>query len=215
MKIVKTSRRSAAFTLIEMLVVIGIVGILAALVLGVGPVVTKAKARSKAKAELGKLVTLIESYHAKVKQYPPDNPINSAIHPLFYELMGTTYNSTTTNWVTLNKQETISYSTFITYFGQSGLLNVTDGDSQAKQIYEGIKASEHAEYKVGSNPCDPTVELLISSVPGNPASMINDANGKAVNPWRYNSRNPTHNKKKFDLWIEIRVGNTYETVGNW
>jgi hypothetical protein len=44
---------------------------------------------------------------------------------------------------------------------------------------------------------------------------VTDITGAARNPWRYNSTNPTNNPGKFDLWLEIRVGEEYEIIGNW
>lgn len=63
-----------AFTLVEMLVVIAIIGVLAALVLtGVG-VAVKRRDVSRVEAELRKLELLINTYKDKWGSYPPDNP---------------------------------------------------------------------------------------------------------------------------------------------
>ena len=38
---------------------------------------------------------------------------------------------------------------------------------------------------------------------------------KTVNPWRYNSSNPSNNPNSYDLWAEIRVGDETIIIGNW
>jgi len=201
--------RRRAFTLTEMLVVIGIIGLLAALALGVGPGVFKARDRAKAKAELAKLVTIINSYHAKMKSYPPDNPGNATTNQLFFELLGTTYNPAANTWTTLNSQETINLASVNSYFGGRAFLNTGD-PGQAKNFYGDIKPSHYALLR-----SNPDVAILVGPVKGNPTNELADVNGKPVNPWRYNSSNPTHNPKSYDLWLEIKVGDEYEIIGNW
>lgn len=201
--------RRRAFTLIEMLVVIGIIGLLAALALGVGPGVFKARDRAKARAELAKLVTVIENYNSKVKSYPPDNPGNTVTNQLFFELLGTTYNPGNNTWTTLSTNETINLAAVNSYFGGRAFLNTGD-PGQAKNFYGDIKSSHYALLR-----SNPDVAILVGPVRGNPTNELTDVNGKSVNPWRYNSSNPTHNPKKFDLWLVIKVGDEYETIGNW
>src|SRR3989442_13839952 len=65
-----------AFTLIEMLVVIGIIGLLAAMVIALFPRFADLKIRSRIKGEMGQLETAINSYNSKRGFYPPDNPKN-------------------------------------------------------------------------------------------------------------------------------------------
>ena len=36
-----------------------------------------------------------------------------------------------------------------------------------------------------------------------------------INPWRYNSTNPTNNPGGFDLWVDIYVGGKTQRVSNW
>src|SRR5687768_12996877 len=88
-------RRVVGFSLIEMLVVIAVIGILAAILLGALPAISDKKIRSSVRAELQRLTTAIEDYKAKHGFYPPDNPDTAnaaravAQPPLFYELVGT------------------------------------------------------------------------------------------------------------------------------
>ena len=62
-----------AFTLIELLVVIAVIGVLAAMIIPVGLAVGRAKARSKAFAELSQVEIAIAQYKDKLGHYPPDN----------------------------------------------------------------------------------------------------------------------------------------------
>jgi hypothetical protein len=36
-----------------------------------------------------------------------------------------------------------------------------------------------------------------------------------VNPWRYNSSNPTNNPGSYDLWIQLSIGGTKYLICNW
>ncbi|MEI9963171.1 MAG: hypothetical protein WDM76_19275 [Limisphaerales bacterium] len=49
---------------------------------------------------------------------------------------------------------------------------------------------------------------------------VNDPNYKPlgqldVNPWRYNSANPTNNPGSFDLWVDILVRGKTNRISNW
>ena len=81
--------RRCAFSLIEMLVVIAIIGLLAALVVGGASHFRETSVRARVQTELNQVVSAIESYHKKYGFYPQDNqktPPNPAYNPLYYEL---------------------------------------------------------------------------------------------------------------------------------
>jgi general secretion pathway protein G len=81
-RVVATPYAGAAFTLLELLAVITIIGILAGLTLGtVGYVNTKG-AESRARAEVAALCAAIDRYHVDFGTYPPGEP------NLFKELTG-------------------------------------------------------------------------------------------------------------------------------
>jgi prepilin-type N-terminal cleavage/methylation domain-containing protein len=94
--------RAGAFTLIEMLVVIAVIGILAAMIFPVTKAVARNRVKSRIKAEMEQVVTAIEIYKSKRGQYPPDNHFqntgrpNPYVNQLYYELVGTT------NWTANN-----------------------------------------------------------------------------------------------------------------
>ncbi len=77
-------RRYKAFTLIELLIVVAIIGILAAIAI---PNFQNARIRSKVsavKADLSALRTALEIYRLDAGSYPPDSPrSNNAAFPLY------------------------------------------------------------------------------------------------------------------------------------
>ena len=79
------------FSLIEILVVIAIIGTIAALLVGATSHVRETSVRSRVKTELSQIATAIDKYHAKFGFYPPDNgktPFDASASPLYYELTG-------------------------------------------------------------------------------------------------------------------------------
>src|SRR5450756_1847762 len=88
-------RRSAvAFTLIEMLLVISIIGVLTAMIIGLSGYAAEKRIRSRVTAELHMLLTAIDSYKAQFGTYPPDNQVLGLVdrsfpNQLYYELSGT------------------------------------------------------------------------------------------------------------------------------
>src|SRR5688572_10713472 len=81
------------FTLIEMLVVIAIIGILAALLVGGLGRASESKVRSRVRAELEQIEVAIKTFHKTHGFYPPSNAniTNTGTNQLFYELTGTAY----------------------------------------------------------------------------------------------------------------------------
>lgn len=66
----RSHRFSPGFTLVELLAVIAIIGILAAIILGIAGFATKRSDRSKAVAQMEKLKSAMEEYRLKYNQYP-------------------------------------------------------------------------------------------------------------------------------------------------
>jgi type II secretion system protein G len=68
---------SIAFTLVELLVVVAVIGILAGLVLAAAGAVQKKAARDQAKADIKMIASACEDYKARTGQYPkPSNLTN-------------------------------------------------------------------------------------------------------------------------------------------
>src|SRR5687767_4985328 len=138
---------AAGFTVMEMMVVIAIIAVLAAILLGALPAITEKRTRSTVRAELRQLVTMIEAYKEKHGFYPPDN-INTtataiAQPPLFYELVGTTVTSNPDGsgavYSPLNGEPTLTQEEIKTEFGTDGFLNTGPDRSEVKSFLPGLK----------------------------------------------------------------------------
>jgi prepilin-type N-terminal cleavage/methylation domain-containing protein len=214
----------AAFTLIEVLVVIAIMGIIAAMVLTGGQYASTVKKETAVKAEREKLQTMIDNYQAKLNFYPPDNGNLAALsssaaeylyenytasNALIYELTGVT---NLTNSALIFNGNTISLASgdFPNYFNRTGIANA---DSSEPQNF----------FKPPPMPQDYT------NYPGTPLHSY-DALGLLVpvpltgtqpNFWHYDASSARrHNQNSYDLWAEFAVGNkngkvVVETNGNW
>ena len=81
-------KADAAFTILELLVVIGIIITLAALILGTVGYVQKKGARSRAEAEIAAMSAALESYKADNGVYPQHAPAAGGAHALYQALSG-------------------------------------------------------------------------------------------------------------------------------
>ena len=90
----RNPKLATAFTLIEMLVVIAIIAILAAMIFPASAVIKNKMTITKAKAELKAVVLAIDSYKIKKGYYPPDHALAVGVDPivnsLYFELSGVT-----------------------------------------------------------------------------------------------------------------------------
>ncbi len=77
----KTSQytRRSGFTLVELLTVVIIIGLLAAMVAGVAPAVMRSVKQSAIRAEIQQLSMALESYKAERGEYPPDGTDSSLV----------------------------------------------------------------------------------------------------------------------------------------
>lgn len=211
-------RVSQAFSLVEMLVVIGIIGILAGLILGGAQVIGPKKKRSQAKAQLQQLVTLIEAYKSKFQSYPPDNFVAGAspasipqVNTLFYELGGTSYNPTTSRFFSPISETELTSGEISSAFRIGGFQNSTDGGNQAENY---LKDMNPGKIFGRATVNGVTVDVLKVNIEGPAGATLNGPDG-AVNVWHYRATNPVYNKSGFDLWTEIKVGDSTEVIGNW
>lgn len=212
-----------AFSLIEMLVVVAIIGILASIILATLPSIYKNRAVRGAQAQLKMIETEINDYHSKYNSYPLDNPnrsaiINNAVHPLYYELVGSTYNQSAGTFSTVS--ETITELNIRSYFNQDGFRNVTldvnnPESAKSKNFFTSLSSDQFRGYDPSGTGAGPELKLLRYSVKDVDANMLKDMNGDLFNPWRYISTGPTNNQASFDLWVEFEVSGSRYRVSNW
>ncbi len=205
-----------AFTLVELLMVISIIGVIAGLTVAGMASARGKKEESAVRTQLAKLELAIEAYKKQFGAYPPDNAVmtsnNAALNPLAYELGGVRRSGA--NFTSeLDPQHTITVAgppQLNAYFGLQGFVNVTPAGGKARSFITGGGSGQNAAFVYVTN-----------GTPGMPAAMFlqvpaEHPNGGA-NVWRYRAypvggRNP----KSYDLWAEWkRRGGGTNTLGNW
>jgi type II secretory pathway pseudopilin PulG len=187
---------------VELLVVIAIIGILAAFIVsGVASASKKAKL-NRIKTELKEVETAIEKYKSKLGFYPPDSP-NPAFPPLYYELIGVYEDSATPGtFRSGDDREVIATTTIATFFGVQAFANTAPTKAEVRSFLQDLAVSKM--FQVSTSP---DIELL------RPTVGI-WTNGGAPR-WSYNSRNPVHNPKTYDLWVDIVIGRETNRIANW
>ena len=202
--------RSSAFTLIELLVVIAIIGVIAALVTSLAATAAKKRKIIRTQTALTQVKTAIETYKSKKGFYPPDNPGNDQTNGLYYELIGLKHNTGNKTYTTIDGQDTINGDTTVLKpdIGVEGFANSTTA----------TKGSD--DFNVETFLQIKSVELETVTLPsGNSYKLIDvpvaSGNKSDINPWHYNSHNPTNNPGSYDLWAEIVVGSQTNIIGNW
>ncbi|MBM3828999.1 MAG: type II secretion system protein [Verrucomicrobia bacterium] len=206
-----------AFTLIELLMVISIIGIIASLTV-VGLAAARGKKEEAAiKTQLAKLVLAIESYKKQYGAYPPDNPImasnNPAWNPLAYELGGVRRSGAnfTSELDPAHTIRTAGPNEVNHYFAVAGFVNVTPPSGKARSFITGGGSGENATFVYVTNAVSGIANAaMFLRVPAEHPMGV-------TNVWRYraypvNGRNP----KSFDLWAEFkRRGGGTNIIGNW
>lgn len=220
-------RSPPAFTLIEMLVVITIMAIIAAMVVTAGQTASQKKKLTAVSGEKNRLMTMIDNYQAKLNYYPPDNgglvsnttfssiyDALAATNPLMYELTGATNVETGAKGKMLvfnssNANLTIQASAYAEVFNRDGIAN---GDTTEPHNFfqPGPSSKEYGIYSTGSTP--PICGLLVP---------VEFTNALIPNFWHYDSSTTNrHNMASYDLWAEFTIGSknghpVIITNGNW
>lgn len=207
------------FTLIEMLVVITIIGIIAAMVMGLSALAARKKHDAVVTAMKNKLVLCISSYQSKMGFYPPDNAINATLpagsnyenstglNPLLYELTGASMTSNN-SFVTYETNIVISSATFAAAYGRGGIANSLPDETHT--FYQPLPGPKDYMIMISNGLKQLVVPVGITLAPNE------------FNPWHYDSSSTNrHNSSTFDLWAEYSVGNDTNgnpniiTNGNW
>jgi prepilin-type N-terminal cleavage/methylation domain-containing protein len=221
------SSRAAAFTLVELLVVIAAIGILAAMLMPVMNHVAIHAVIQRAQSERAQLETAIQNYYSDRGYYPPGNsaspqtPYAALTNQLYYELEGTTTNGIqSVNYTTLDSASTMAGFAIPTAFGPgvTGFMNYTKGDTEdskpAKDFLPALPAARLATNYVGRASFTILVTAANSDPNYQPLPGIVTMTGRNANPWRY--LNPgVHNPNSYDLWIQIFVGGKTNLICNW
>ena len=222
---------SRAFTLIELLTVIAIIGVLAALLFPVVGSIKRQQYIRNAQAEMEQLETAIERYKAAYGFYPPDNQLNPAnplipnplMNQLYFELLGTTnLNVNAPSYQSLDDPglPPLSQANVQAVFGVSGFMNCSKPGSAedthaAQNFLPGLKPNQITTFTNSSAPNNP-IKLIITAV-GGPDTTYHPLGLGAIgiNPWRYNSSNPTNNPGAYDLWVQLSISGKTNLVCNW
>ncbi len=204
-----------AFTLIEMLVVIAIIGIVAALVVNMNAGAQAAKRNAQVNADKNKLTLLIDEYQSKLNFYPPDNtnvdgfppgPIYdgwAATNPLIYELTGAI---NTNGNIQGFDGSIIPSNIYNQVFWRQSVANSNPDEPHSFYIPQPKEYTNY--YSFGTNN---VCGLLV------PVSLLPNM----TNYWHYDSSSTNrHNPSSYDLWAEYLIGtkggsNIIMTNGNW
>ena len=219
---------SSAFTLIELLIVISIIAVLAALLFPAFSYVEKRSIIQVAQSERDQIETAIGNYHSKYGFYPPGNAATTSANlfpaltnQLYYELVGTTnINSATPDYLTLDDRITNTPPSIQDAFGVSGFMNFSrSGGGQedsvpAQSFLPALKPGQVGGVSVS----DGAIDLLCSAANGDPGYEPLPGNttgtGRYANPWRY-AYPGINNPKTYDLWLQIVVGGKTNLICNW
>jgi prepilin-type N-terminal cleavage/methylation domain-containing protein len=213
-----------AFTLIEVLVVIAIIGVLAGLLFVVVKPIKVKKMIAVAQAELAQMETAIDAYKGKYGFYPPDNPGNPVVHQLYFELAGTALANLPGSqvYVTLDSSASIpaTPAAFQSAYGAStsvsGFVNTSktargnDDTGTAENFLKDLKPKQ-----TGALTAVPSVRILICSVLSEKAPFLVPGDTTGMSPWQYNASHPTNNPSSYDLWVDLSIGGKIYRVSNW
>jgi len=203
-----------AFTLVELLVVIGIIAVLAALILPVAAAVKRQAYLHTAQTEMAQLETAIDRYKSAYGFYPPGSVNGPLTNQLYYELLGTTNKAG--EFQTLDGSAQISAGNANATFGVSGFMNCSkpgadESSPRGQNFLPDLKPGQVATLYTNAND---VVKILVSSDNG-PDGDYQPMGVTGINPWRYNPSNPTNNPGSYDLWIQLAIAAKTNLICNW
>jgi type II secretory pathway pseudopilin PulG len=203
-----------AFTLVEVLTVIAIIVVLAALLLPVGARVKRQALIHTTQTQMAQLETAIDRYKSAYGFYPPSSVNGPLTNQLYFELTGTTNNAGT--FQTLDGSAQINAADASTMFGVSGFMNCSkpgtdESSSRAQDFLPDLRPNQIFSYTNNNND---VIRIIVASA-GGPDPTYKPFGYQDVNPWRYNSSNPTNNPGSYDLWIQLVIAGQTNLICNW
>jgi prepilin-type N-terminal cleavage/methylation domain-containing protein len=203
-------RKNVGFTLIEMLVVIAVIAILAAMVTGVAIRVAEARKIKRVDAERHNLELIIENYQHTKGQFPPDNGlltkvydpdrVYAATNQLFYELTGPTYDANNDTYTAFDGS-VIKGKEYIKAFNRDGVANSIEPRNF---------------YNPPPRPVSYSSNYIAASKNANVLTVPVELQQGQINAWRYDSSSTNrHHSDAFDLWAVYTVGKKTKTSQNW
>ena len=207
------SKTKRAFTLVELLVVITIISLLAALTVGLYSRVKSKAVESTILAEMEQVKLALQSYKEDPKHggFPPSGPLGN--NKLYYYLSGEA--ELMKSFGLRPPQPSRNFTTL------AQLHNLDPGEIKERRMKDGIKnllpnLKKKQFDKTGGSRNSP-IGNLYSPLP-------DEAYPETGAPWIYESRTPTHNRETYDLSVKIldvqEVNGVYTTnvvkeIGNW
>ena len=210
-----------AFTLVELLVVISIIGVLAGFTI---PVLKSAKAaqyKKVARGELEFIATALENYKAKYGAYPPGNKNSSLLPQLYYELSGTYTNAG--NFITLDGSSTIPIASVVAAYGVGGFVNYgsanqnNNGDDDvkvAKNFLAGLSSAQIRTLVTNVSWGFSIPTTIIATSVGGPDDSYKPLNASGLNPIRYVYPG-VNNPNSYDLWVQLVISGKTNLICNW
>jgi prepilin-type N-terminal cleavage/methylation domain-containing protein len=217
----------SAFTLVELLTVIAVIAIIAALIFPVARTVKRQTIIHSAQAQMAQIQTALERYKSVYGFYPPASAW-ALTNQLYYELEGTVR----TNVGGADYYETLDHSVrtpvavLASAFGAGvgGFMNCNkpgadEAAARAENFLTELNTNQFSPLGLNNNMA---VTVLVTPVGGpdagynpvyNPLATAYN-NNSDVNPWRYNYPG-TNNPGSYDLWIQLDIAGKTNLVCNW
>jgi prepilin-type N-terminal cleavage/methylation domain-containing protein len=205
------------FTLVELLTVIAVIGIIAALIFPVARTVKRQTILHSAQAQMAQLQTALERYKSVYGFYPPGSS-RALTNQLYFELEGTflTNISGADYYMTLDHVSRIPVTLLGTAFGAGvgGFMNCEKPGAppdapHAENFLTDLNTNQFNPVMVAGT----AVDLMVTPV-GGPDSSYTPLLLPDVNPWRYVYPG-TKNPGSYDLYIQLVIGGKTNLVCNW
>jgi len=215
-----------AFTLIELLTVIAVIAVVAALIFPVANTVKRQAYIHNAQAQMSQLETALERYKSAYGFYPPSAPNGPLTNQLYFELEGTVLTNVngTPSYMTLDHTATIPANKVGSVFGAAvgGFMNCNkpggdESTQRAQDFLPDINTNQVQTVTVSATP----VGLLVTPLGGPDGNYYPlgpsppaPADHIGVNPWRY-AYPGTNNPGSYDLWIQLMIAGNTNLICNW